>query len=66
MKIDIDRVKICVTIPEENVSDVRDALCNAGAGIIGNYKFCSMSTKCVGTFIPDDGANPHIGSICEL
>lgn len=61
MKIDVQRVKIIVTIPIENVEEVRTAICEAGAGVIGNYTHCSMSTKCIGTFKPTDEANPYIG-----
>lgn len=61
MNIEINKVKIIVTIPIENVDEVRNAICEAGAGIIGNYTHCSMSTKCVGTFKPTDEANPYIG-----
>ena len=61
MNININRVKIIVTIPLENVEDVRNSICEAGAGVIGNYTHCSMSTKCVGTFKPTDEANPYIG-----
>lgn len=61
MNMNINRVKIVVTIPIENVEEVRDAICEAGAGIIGNYTHCSMSTKCIGTFKPNDKANPYIG-----
>lgn len=61
MNIDINRVKIIVTIPVENVNEVRNAICEAGAGVIGNYTNCSMSTKCIGTFKPNDDANPYIG-----
>ena len=61
MLIDIKKVKIIVTIPIANVSQVRDAICNAGAGIIGNYTYCTMSTKCIGTFKPSEKANPYIG-----
>lgn len=61
MNIDITRVKIIVTIPVENVNEVRNAIFDAGAGIIGNYTDCSMSTKCIGTFKPNDDANPYIG-----
>ena len=61
MNININRVKIIVTIPVENVSEVRNAICDAGAGVIGNYIHCSMSTKCIGTFKPTDDANPYIG-----
>lgn len=61
MNIEINKVKIIVTIPIENVNEVRNAICEAGAGVIGNYTHCSMSTKCVGTFKPTDEANPYIG-----
>ena len=61
MNIEINKVKIIVTIPIENVDEVRNAICEAGAGVIGNYTHCSMSTKCVGTFEPTDEANPYIG-----
>ena len=61
MNISINKVKIIVTIPVENVAEVRNAVCEVGAGIIGNYTYCSMSTKCTGTFKPNDNANPYIG-----
>jgi len=66
MNININRVKIIVTIPVENVDQVRNAVCEAGAGIIGNYTYCSMSTKCIGTFMPNDDANPYIGENNKL
>ena len=61
MNIDVKKVKITVSIPLENVDSVRNAICEAGAGVIGNYTYCSMSTKCIGTFKPNDEANPYIG-----
>lgn len=61
MNLDVKKVKIIVTVPVENVEEVRNAICNEGAGVIGNYTYCTMSTKCIGTFIPDDKANPYIG-----
>lgn len=61
MNIDIKKVKIIVTIPVENTDEVRKAICNEGAGVIGNYTHCSMSTKCIGTFKPNDDANSYIG-----
>lgn len=66
MNIDINKVKIIVTIPTENVEEVRNAICEVGAGIIGNYTYCSMSTKCIGTFKPNDEANPYIGEKNKL
>ena len=61
MNIEVKRVKIVVTVPLENVDVVRDAVCEAGAGVIGNYKNCSTATRCIGTFIPCDNAKPYIG-----
>lgn len=61
INVDIKRVKIFVTIPLENVEEVRKAVCETGAGIIGNYAYCTSSTKSVGTFKPNDSANPYIG-----
>lgn len=59
--MDIKRVKIFVTVPVENVNEVRNAVCEAGAGVIGNYNYCTSSIKSVGTFMPNDNANPYIG-----
>jgi hypothetical protein len=38
----------------------------AGAGRIGNYTFCSFSTKGVGRFKPEKGALPKIGKVGKL
>ena len=66
MNININRVKIFVTIPLDSVEKVREAVCNAGAGVIGEYTFCTSSTKSLGTFIPSENANPHIGERNKL
>lgn len=66
MNFNVNRVKIFVTIPLENVDEVRDAVCEAGAGIIGEYKYCTSATRSVGTFIPSDNANPYIGESNKL
>lgn len=41
-------------------------MCNAGTGIIGNYTFCTISTKSIVIFIPNDNANPYIGKQNKL
>lgn len=66
MKFDVNRVKIVVTIPVDNVEQVRSAVCEAGAGIIGNYSYCTSSTKSIGTFKPNENANPYIGKSNNL
>ena len=35
ISINIQKVKIAVTIPRNSTQKLRDAICNAGAGIIG-------------------------------
>lgn len=54
-------VKIVVFVPESSADDMRKAMGEAGAGKIGNYTFCSFSTKGTGRFIPGDSTNPAIG-----
>ena len=59
-------VKIVVYVPEADADRVREALGKAGAGKIGNYGFCSFSSKGTGRFLPLEGANPHIGAVGAL
>ena len=66
MKFDIKRVKIIVTIPVGSVDIVRNSMCEAGAGIIGNYTYCSTSVKSLGTFVPNNNAKPYLGEINKL
>ena len=66
MNINIKMVKIITTVPLENTDVVRNSICEAGTGVIGNYNYCSMSTKCVGTFEPNADANPYIGENNKL
>lgn len=59
--MNIKKVKIVTMIPRDCVDKVRDSICSIGAGIIGNYSYCTTSTKCTGTFKPNSKANPYIG-----
>lgn len=61
--MDSKNVKIVVFVPESHADVVRDAMSQAGAGQIGNYSGCSFSTKGIGRFKPEPGANPHIGEV---
>ena len=63
MNIDIKKVKIVVTVPLSHSDIVRKAMGDAGAGRVGNYSHCSFSTKGIGRFIPQEGAQPHVGSV---
>ena len=66
MNFNINKVKIFVTLPKENLENVRKTMCDAGAGIIGNYTYCTTSTKTIGTFLPNENANPYIGEHNKL
>lgn len=56
-------VKIMVGVPIASADKVRQAMGEAGAGVQGNYKFCSFSFAGTGRFLPTDGARPAIGSV---
>lgn len=58
--------KLTVFTPTEGKEKLLDALSKAGAGNIGNYSKCSFQTEGVGTFKPDESANPHIGEYGKL
>lgn len=62
MKVNINKVKIFVTLPLNTVDEVRNAVCKAGAGVIGNYDYCTFMCNGLGTFVPNEAANPHIGT----
>ena len=66
MNIEINKVKIFVTVPTENTQEVRDVVCKAGAGIIGEYSYCTTCVKSLGTFIPNENAKPYIGDNNKL
>lgn len=66
MNINISKVKLIVTSPMENIDEIRLALGDAGAGIIGNYTHCTISTDCIGTFKGNDESNPYVGTKNEL
>lgn len=62
-----DFVKLRITVPVGEVANkLRRALGEAGAGVQGNYDFCSFSFPITGRFRPLKGANPAIGKIGEI
>ncbi len=60
------RVMIVVNVPEAEADSLRTAIGKAGGGKLGNYSFCSFSIKGTGRFLPNDSANPTIGSTGQL
>lgn len=55
--------KIVVYVPLTHTEQVREAIGQSGGGKLGNYSHCSFSTRGIGRFKPEAGANPHIGEV---
>lgn len=53
--------KLTVFVPVEHAEKLLSALHEAGAGNIGNYSECSFQTEGLGSFKPNDLANPTVG-----
>ncbi len=54
--------KIVTFVPEQDVSRVRNAMAEAGAGVIGNYRYCSFSSKGSGSFKGSELSQPAVGT----
>lgn len=63
---DIKVVKIEVYLPAENLDEMRIALNNAKAGVVGNYDNVFAITQVTGHWRPLEGANPYLGQTGKL
>lgn len=54
-------IKLVTFVPESHLRQVRDAVSEAGAGVIGQYTHCSFSTPGTGSFFPGTQASPFTG-----
>lgn len=59
-------LKLRTFVPTNDAGNLRQALFKAGAGHIGNYEHCSYNVKGIGTFLPNEQANPAIGERGKL
>ncbi len=50
-----------VYVPKEYQEILRQSMCDAGAGFIGNYSNCTFSSDGIGTFLPLEGTKPFLG-----
>ena len=66
MQIEVTKLKVVVMIPPELVDSIREAACSNGAGVIGDYSYCTICTNCVGSFMPNENANPYVGEKLKL
>lgn len=53
-------IKLVIFTPISHADIIRQTLGDAGAGKIGNYDFCSFSTRGIGRFKGNDKSNPSI------
>jgi len=58
--------KLVVFVPAGYEDAVREALGDAGLGVIGNYSHCAFTSPGQGTYRPLPGAHPHQGAVGEL
>ena len=59
-------VKLVTYTPKSHAEKVRDAIFNAGAGVIGNYDCCSYSVEGTGSFRGNEQTNPFVGKKGEI
>ena len=60
------RSKIVVYVPLTHADAVSDAIGAAGGGRLGKYSSCTFSVRGTGRFMPEAGAEPHIGTVGKL
>lgn len=58
--------KLCFNVPETHLELVKNAIFEAGAGAIGNYRNCSWQILGEGQFMPLTGSQAFIGTINQL
>ena len=58
--------KLVTYVPQSGREALLDALFRAGAGSLGNYSNCSFSNDGEGTFLPEPGATPAVGTPGQL
>ncbi|MGN8645503.1 Nif3-like dinuclear metal center hexameric protein [Gracilibacillus sp. HCP3S3_G5_1] len=59
-------LKFIVYVPQTHLSDLVEAIGNAGAGHIGNYSHCTFRSAGTGAFKPLEGTQPYLGTQGEI
>ena len=58
--------KLCFNVPETYVDVIKNAIFQAGAGIVGEYSNCSWQILGEGQFMPLAGSKAFVGKINQL
>ena len=54
-------IKLVTYIPESHLEKVKEALFEAGAGVVGNYDKCGFTTSGTGSFRGNENSSPFVG-----
>lgn len=60
------KFKIVTFVPPAYLEKVSQAMFSTGAGTIGSYKGCSFYVLGTGTFIPQENAQPFVGTVGQF
>jgi len=58
--------QLCFYVPESHLEELKTALFDKGAGILGDYDSCCWETLGHGQFKPLQGSSPMIGEINKV
>jgi dinuclear metal center YbgI/SA1388 family protein len=59
-------IKLVTFVPVDHLDRVKEAVFNAGAGVIGNYDQCGFSVTGTGSYRAGEGANPFVGERVKI
>jgi dinuclear metal center YbgI/SA1388 family protein len=59
-------IKLVTFVPEDHLEKVKEAVFNAGAGVIGNYDHCGFTVTGTGSFRAGEGTSPFAGEKGKL
>jgi dinuclear metal center YbgI/SA1388 family protein len=59
-------VKLVTYVPHSHALKIRQAIFDAGAGVIGNYDCCSFNADGTGTFRGNESTDPFVGKKGEI
>lgn len=60
------RYKLVVYVPASHTDRLREAIGNAGAGVIGDYSHCTFTVRGTSQFKPMQGSHPTVGEVGKL
>ena len=58
--------KIETYLPLEALNNIKNGLYQLGLGKIGNYNCCLSWYKVESSWMPQEGAHPHLGTVNEI